>query len=71
MEVLSVTEAYVSEVQRVLGQNGYYSGENDGIWGPQSSSAMKAFQNDNGLTPTGTVNRETLVKMLKLYGRQQ
>ena len=68
MEVLRVTDDYVAEVQRVLGQNGYYSGENDGVWGPQSSAAMKEFQNDNGLTPTGSVNRETLVRMLELYG---
>ncbi|GEM_PF-1829587 len=30
---------------------------------------MEGFQNDNGLTPTGTLNRKSLIKMLELYGR--
>ncbi|MCY4461797.1 MAG: peptidoglycan-binding domain-containing protein [Albidovulum sp.] len=59
----------MSEVQRALGQIGYYPGENDGVWGQRSSSAMEGFQNDNGLTPTGTLNRKSLIKMLELYGR--
>ncbi len=35
----------------------------DGVWGPQSERAMRAYQQANGLEVTGTVDRETRRQM--------
>jgi hypothetical protein len=47
-------------VQRSLSQQGYYNGPIDGIVGPGTQSAIAAYQHDNGLAVTGTINRALL-----------
>jgi hypothetical protein len=42
-------------VQTALSQAGYYQGPIDGIVGPGTSSAIAAYQHDNGLRVTGTI----------------
>jgi peptidoglycan hydrolase-like protein with peptidoglycan-binding domain len=44
-----------------LRQIGYYSGPLDGVSGPQTRSAILAFEKDRGLTPSGTASDELLV----------
>ena len=43
---------------------GYYIDEVDGVWGPCSRVAAKAFQEDFGLVPTGHID-ETGEKALR------
>lgn len=49
----------VRAVQQKLKNWGYYSGEVDGIFGPQTTAAVKSFQRKNGLAVDGVVGRET------------
>jgi peptidoglycan hydrolase-like protein with peptidoglycan-binding domain len=49
----------VASVQNALRTRGYGIGPADGVLGPQTSAALRRFQADNGLTPTGTVTAET------------
>ncbi len=49
----------VRTVQQKLKNWGYYGGEIDGIFGPQTTAAVKSFQRKNGLTVDGIVGRET------------
>lgn len=49
----------VKTVQQKLKAWGYYSGEVDGIFGPQTTAAVKSFQRKNGLAVDGVVGRET------------
>ncbi len=50
----------VKQRQHLLAYLGYYSGGADGIWGPKSHGAAKAFQRDfGGLAVTGIVDGET------------
>lgn len=51
--------AFIFHVQQRLQQLGYYKGTVDGANGPMTKAAVRAFQRDNGLTPTGVVNQHT------------
>ena len=50
----------VRRVQEDLASKGYHPGDVDGIFGPQTESAVMEFQNDNGLVPDGEVGELTL-----------
>lgn len=53
------TGAPVKEVQCQLRDFGYYTGGLDGIFGYQTEQALKRFQEDHGLSVTGTVDQRT------------
>jgi len=48
------------EAQRTLSKLGYDLGVADGIYGPQTQQALEAFQRDQGLRVTGTLDAATL-----------
>lgn len=52
--------AYVAGIQRALIQNGYAPGPADGVEGPRTRAAIRAFQRDAGLPQTGRASRELL-----------
>ena len=52
-----------ADVQQALAQAGYYHGPIDGIVGPGTSGAIAAFQRDNDLRVSGTINRSTLAAL--------
>ena len=58
----------VRELQDALKKLGYYGGNLDGIFGPKTESAVKAFQKDNKLAQDGIVGpltRAALDKAIK------
>lgn len=50
----------VASVQRRLGQLGYYRGVVDGVIGPQTRSAIAAFESRNGMVVDGRIDRPLL-----------
>jgi peptidoglycan hydrolase-like protein with peptidoglycan-binding domain len=48
--------AVIRDVQQALNQAGHEAGPVDGVWGPQSRSAMESFQRQQGIEPTGLIN---------------
>ena len=50
----------VAAVQRRLGRLGYYHGVVDGVMGPQTRSAIAAFESRNGMSVDGTISRPLL-----------
>jgi hypothetical protein len=50
-------------VQTVLAKQGYYQGPIDGAIGPAASRAIRNYQRDHRLTPTGTINSALLSSM--------
>jgi peptidoglycan hydrolase-like protein with peptidoglycan-binding domain len=52
--------ATISRIQEALNEAGHDAGPVDGIWGPQSRSAMQSFQQAQGMEPTGLVNLRAL-----------
>ncbi|MEO0542942.1 MAG: peptidoglycan-binding protein [Pseudomonadota bacterium] len=56
----------VGNIQAILNNNGYDAGPVDGLMGEKTRQAIKAFQTDNGIAPTGEVNEELVRKLLEL-----
>ena len=54
--------AVVKQIQRALKKAGFGVAD-DGIWGPITTEAVKAFQRDNGLKPDGLAGPATLAKL--------
>lgn len=55
---LATTE--IRTVQRQLKDRGYYAGPVDGVLGPATESALRAFQRDRGLSVTGRLDSTTV-----------
>jgi putative chitinase len=54
----------VLEIQRALLARGYNPGVPDGLWGPMSKEATKAFQKTYGLTVDGVIGPKTLAVLV-------
>lgn len=52
--------ATIIEVQQLLTELGYYTGPIDGVFSEELSNAIKAFQTDLGVEPTGILDAATL-----------
>ena len=52
-----------TSVQTVLKLAGYWPGAIDGEWTPELERALKEFQTDLGVEPTGTVDAATLAAL--------
>jgi Putative peptidoglycan binding domain len=50
----------IADVQSALQEMGYYRGEVDGLLGPMTRDALTAYQADNGLYTTATIDEPTL-----------
>ena len=53
----------VFEMQERLNELGYKLGTIDGVAGPRTVEALKKFQTDNKLSPTGTIDADTIKKL--------
>ncbi|MGI6648606.1 MAG: L,D-transpeptidase family protein [Bacillota bacterium] len=57
----------VREVQQRLKILGYYQGDIDGVFGPITEQAVRAFQRDQGLEPDGVVGPDTYNALQKTW----
>lgn len=48
------------QVQQQLSEKGFDPGAADGVWGPQTESALKGFQQAQGIEPSGQLDQQTL-----------
>ena len=53
----------VVEVQRRLARAGYYHGAIDGIMGPQTRRAIRAYERDHNMPAYGLIDRQLLTTM--------
>ena len=58
---LHPTAARYKQIQQALADKGYYHGEIDGEWGPQSISALQRFQTERGIENEGKVTALALI----------
>ena len=56
-------DATVAAVQRRLARGGYYHGAIDGVMGPGTRSAIRAFERNNRLPVDGVIDRQLLRTM--------
>jgi len=61
--VQPVPQQSVQAIQQRLRQDGAYSGAVDGVWGPDSRTALERYQQSHQLQVTGQVNQATLATM--------
>ncbi|PYK88067.1 MAG: hypothetical protein DMF47_01135, partial [Verrucomicrobia bacterium] len=54
------TDSTVAAAQEQLARQGYYRGEIDGVFGPETRRAIVRYQSDHGLRATGRLNTDTL-----------
>ena len=59
----SATRAEVRAAQEALSDKGYDPGPADGLMGPRTRGAARAFQRDQGLAVTGQLDDRTLVAL--------
>ena len=50
----------VASLQRSLSSQGYYNGSVDGVWGPQTSAAIKSYQRTNKMDANGSLTSSQL-----------
>jgi peptidoglycan hydrolase-like protein with peptidoglycan-binding domain len=53
----------IQNIQQKLQQNGLYRGRIDGLEGPGTDQALRAYQQQNGLPVTGTPDQQTLASL--------
>jgi peptidoglycan hydrolase-like protein with peptidoglycan-binding domain len=51
------------EIQQALIEKGFLQGEPSGIWGPDCTTALKTFQKNQNLEPSGKLNSLTLISL--------
>jgi peptidoglycan hydrolase-like protein with peptidoglycan-binding domain len=60
---VNLDQTEVRHMQEALNRAGFEAGRDDGIMGPRTQQALREFQEDNGLHPTGTADRQTIVAL--------
>ena len=58
-EKVTYSFSVVMRVQRVLAAKGYDPGPVDGLFGPRTAAALKAYQRDNGMPASGVLDDKT------------
>lgn len=53
----------IRALQRELSQNGHEAGAVDGVWGENTRQALRSFQHEHSLEPTGTLTLPTLAAL--------
>ncbi len=66
--VLGDSGIHVKTLQTMLQTYGYFSGAFSGVFGPNTQSALIAFQIANDLSPTGECDRETSKRLFSGVG---
>ena len=56
-------QSTIRSVQQELKTSGYYHGKIDGVVGPNTKSAIRAYQKDQNLAVTGRLNSGTVMKL--------
>lgn len=51
------------EIQQALAERGFLKSEPNGVWDPQSAEALKQFQTENNLSPTGKLSSLSLIQL--------
>lgn len=58
-----VAKMTMAEIQKKLVDTGYLRAKPDGVFGKNTSDALKKFQQESGLEPTGTPDSETMERL--------
>jgi peptidoglycan hydrolase-like protein with peptidoglycan-binding domain len=59
----AVSRDLTQQVQTRLQQDGSYTGQVDGVWGPATEAAVRSYQQKHNLTATGQLDSNTLASL--------
>jgi hypothetical protein len=62
--VANVRRETLVQMQQVLINRGHLGGTADGVFGPQTATALKSFQEQHGLQSTGVADSATIFRLL-------
>lgn len=68
---LDLNSSQLSDLQAKLSRLGFYLGEIDGIYGPQTEAAINSFQSIYGLPVTGVADDSTLATLDRIQSQAQ
>lgn len=60
---VQMSSKQVMNLQQKLKQQGFYNGQIDGNWGPETQTAVKDFQKKEDLPVTGQLDPQTMQKL--------
>lgn len=60
---LAPTPERYQEIQKALADKGFFKGDVDGEWGPDSVNALRAFQQSQKLDPDGKIGSLSLIAL--------
>jgi len=63
MGTTELTPDMIRSVQQTLAQDGMYRGRVDGMWGPATQAAVRSYQQQHNMNPTGQLDQDTLAAM--------
>jgi hypothetical protein len=58
-----LSQSEIKQVQQALQKEGFHAGPTDGLWGPETKSAVKEFQQSKQMQPTGQLDRQTVADL--------
>jgi len=58
-----LTPDLTRQVQTKLQQGGLYHGRIDGVWGPATQAAVRSYQQQNNINPTGQIDQQTMAAL--------
>jgi peptidoglycan hydrolase-like protein with peptidoglycan-binding domain len=61
--MLKMSSESVSTIQQTLQDQGFYKGQIDGQWGPNTQQALRAFQEQQGFDGEGQLDFQTIVAL--------
>ncbi|RZL62857.1 MAG: lytic murein transglycosylase [Variovorax sp.] len=70
-ELAALSRNDMAELQRALGERGFESGAADGVFGPATRGAVRAYQRSEGLVPDGFPDLELLRRLRPSGGSPQ
>lgn len=56
----TLSEGEVKAIQQALNEKGFHAGNVDGIWGPETRTALRNFQEQENMQASGQLDRQTL-----------
>jgi hypothetical protein len=60
---LAPSSARYKEIQQALAEKGYLKQEPNGVWDSSSEDALKQYQTEKNLPPTGKINAPSLISL--------
>jgi len=70
INVRNLNKDQIKQLQEGLNKKGFDAGNVDGLWGKQTAAALRNFQQQQGIRPSGKLDRQTAQALGVPFGQQ-